>query len=262
MSCRAAVLPLVLIAVTAAACGRPADPASDTTAAASAHAGHAAVGDPASDPVAYLGQLGLVRGHLLVGRELYRRGELEAARSHMKHPSDELYATLVSAFQTRGVPGFAAELERLATLVEGTSTDADVETAYIALVAAIDNSEQPARAAATHSAGTDLRVAAYLVKTAGEEYAIGVVDGRVVTPHEYQDAFGFVQVARSLVESVAAPAGGEDALRRARAAFSGLDHAWPSLPQPEGPVRVTAAAFDETASLLDSAATDVDNASR
>jgi hypothetical protein len=42
--------------------------------------------------VAYLTHLGLVRGHLGVGVDLYREGAQDAAQTHMKHPGDELYS--------------------------------------------------------------------------------------------------------------------------------------------------------------------------
>ena len=46
----------------------------------------------------YLVRLGLMRGHLLVGHELYGLNALDAARSHSKHPTDELYAGMEREF--------------------------------------------------------------------------------------------------------------------------------------------------------------------
>jgi hypothetical protein len=72
----------------------------------------------ATNDAAYLTQLGLIRGHLNVGFDLYQQGEVDAAKTHMKHPGDELYAALEPAFAARGVPGFAKQLETLAAMVQ------------------------------------------------------------------------------------------------------------------------------------------------
>jgi len=45
-----------------------------------------------ADDAEYLVQLGLMRGHLFVGNQLYLLGELAEAVTHMKHPESELYA--------------------------------------------------------------------------------------------------------------------------------------------------------------------------
>ena len=59
----------------------------------------------------YLVRLGLMRGHLLVGHELYGLNALDAARSHSKHPTDELYAGMEREFAARRTTGFADELQ-------------------------------------------------------------------------------------------------------------------------------------------------------
>ena len=90
----------------------------------------AAAADLAEDDVAYLTQLGLVRGHLDVGMDLYRQGERAAAEPHMAHPPEELYQPLEPALAARGAPAFEEQLEELEHLVEqGASVDR-VETAY------------------------------------------------------------------------------------------------------------------------------------
>lgn len=258
---RARVVAVALAAILPVACAAPDDPSTarvpPEAALPHAPAHGAAPGDPVEDDVAYLGQLGLVRGHLLVGIELYRRGAVEAARSHMKHPSDELYSGLVPAFAARGTTGFASELQRLAVLVEGTGTRTDIEAAYTALLATMALNEAAVRTSPTWTPGLDLRVAAYLVRTAGDEYAEGVQDGRVVMPHEYQDAYGFVQVAQDLVDRLHADGRTPEAVARARAALASLAGAWPDLPEPAGRVDMSHEAFGEAAALIEGAADDV-----
>ncbi|MFV0276585.1 MAG: hypothetical protein ACK5HY_05290 [Parahaliea sp.] len=191
--------------------------------------------DPATNDVAYLTQLGLMRGHLLVGLELYRQGHIEHARTHMKHPKSELYANLQPAFDTRKAAGFARQLEALAAAVEGDDSErASVEAAYEAVLAGIGQAE-------SHTAklppAARLQVAVNLVRTAADEYGIGVVEAKVVNAHEYQDAYGFTNVAQDMVGQMdaAGDAGLADTLAQVRGLIQSLfdANAWPAIMPPD-----------------------------
>src|SRR5690606_14752630 len=80
--------------------------------------GASAPADLSQDDAAYLAHLGLVRGHLWVGVQLYNAGHKGMALTHMKHPKDELYADLEPAFEARNEAGFADVLSALAAAVE------------------------------------------------------------------------------------------------------------------------------------------------
>ena len=88
----------------------------------------------------YLVRLGLMRGHLLVGHELYGLNALDAARSHSKHPTDELYAGMENEFAARNTTGFGDELTAHALASQGEDAAA-VGTAYATLVGAIARAE-------------------------------------------------------------------------------------------------------------------------
>ncbi|MBB5519401.1 hypothetical protein [Amphiplicatus metriothermophilus] len=168
----------------------------------------AAAADPATDPVAYLHQLFLIRGHLQAGAALYAAGEQAMAATHMKHPEDELYAGLAPAFEARGVDGFAGELQALAASVANGAPAGEVEADLAAVKRAIDAAAEAAQA----SPAETLLAAAALLRTAGEEFDIGVKDGAIVNLHEYQDAYGFMTAA---VERLAALDGGGGAVDEA-----------------------------------------------
>jgi len=154
--------------------------------------------DIKADDSAYLTRLGLIRGHLKVGFTLYSQGKAGMARTHMKHPRDELYAGLVPAVEHRGGRPFDAELTTLATAVENDADQVEVDAAYEALVNAIRTAED----AADTTLAEELFSVMGLLRTAGEEYAIGVEDGRLVNAHEYQDAWGFTQIAMRRLEEL------------------------------------------------------------
>lgn len=186
MNLRAAKLIAPVFPVLVAACGEVASPAPEPPAEETSAV---EISAELSD-VAYLVRLGLMRGHLLVGHELYELGALDAARTHSKHPTDELYAGMDNEFAARGTTGFATQLETHATVSQGDDAAA-VGDAYAALTAAIDTSE----AAVSPSTAMIAEVVVELLREAAREYAIGIVDGRLANAHEYQDAYGFAQVA-------------------------------------------------------------------
>jgi len=218
--------------------------------------GQVAPADPATDDVAYLTQLGLMRGHLLVGVELFRAEALDQSATHMKHPENELYAKMKPAFQARGADGFADQLAALAMAVESGASAKKVESAYRELLAAID-------AAEGHVAQADpavkLKVAVNLVRTAGIEYGIGVKKGEIVNLHEYQDAYGFTQTAKMIVNGIDT-SGNADlaaAVKDVKVQLAGLDGAWPGITEP-GRVETDAAQIHGAAARMEIAALSVE----
>ena len=214
-------------------------PESDMSMAAGEGEGVAEAVSLDSDDIAYLTQIGLMRGHLWVGHQLYLNELPALSATHMKHPKAELYSTLVHAFAQRGVDGFAPALSRLSELVSNRQSTDVVQEAYDALQERIRQSENGAD---VHSAKVIGMVIVGLLRTAGEEYAVGVVDGEINNVHEYQDALGFTQIARQWASSSVFAA---DAEAVAAAAFiqSTLDSLlvlWPEL-APDGGVSFSAA---------------------
>ena len=156
--------------------------------------GGAVAGD---DRIAYLLDLALVEGHMQVGVALYKAGDAEAAKPHMKHPKDELYADLEKRFAEMKVGGFAEELDAVAKAVESGAAAADVDALMAKLLKEIAELRGGALTGAEAAQTVTL-----LVRHATEDYAKGVKDGKVVAAIEYQDAWGFVQAAKQLLASL------------------------------------------------------------
>ncbi|MEM1232465.1 MAG: hypothetical protein AAGI15_18145, partial [Pseudomonadota bacterium] len=192
-----------------------------------------------TDDAAFLAQIGLMRGHLWVGHQLYLAGEVDMAATHMKHPQAEIYSTLLDAFAARDVPGFADELTALAETVTGDAGTEAVQASYDALVGKIEMNER--NGADVSSPAVAAGVIVTLLRTAGEEYAIGIVDGQVANVHEYQDALGFTQIARQWAASpaFAKPEQAVAVAAKIQDLTDRLLDQWPSL-APEGAVPFTA----------------------
>jgi len=183
--------------------------------------------DLRTNDVEYLAQLGLIRGHLWVGMKLYEEGHIKMAKTHMKHPGDELYTGLVGAFAARDLPGFADELTALADSVLEDKDEALVIANYKALQAAISKNEP----IATMSAADVLLSVASMLSTAAEEYAIGIKEGKVSNVHEYQDALGFTEIVLARLQGLS-PEQKQEAeaeLENARQLIIELRPMWPTV---------------------------------
>jgi hypothetical protein len=151
-------------------------------------------GDPATDDVEYMRLLGLVRGHLIAFLELYQSGAAASAMMHVKHPESELYGTLTPAISARGQYGFAEELTALASAAD---TGGDVNDAFSDVIEAL-NAHAPAA-----NVATQLMAVSAIVRTAADEFDIGVDDdGLISNAHEYQDAYGFLVSSREIVSGI------------------------------------------------------------
>lgn len=183
--------------------------------------------DLKTNDVAFLSRLGLIRGHLLVGYQLYRKGETEMAITHMKHPRDELYAGLVPAIEHRGGKRFDEALSNLADSVINEASQKEVKAAYQALEKGIKATEAVVKA----DLKTSLQSIKELTRTAADEYAIGVVDGELVNVHEYQDAYGFTQIAKRRLRELPETTRNQspEAIKQTATILNDIADLWPTI---------------------------------
>ena len=173
----------------------------------------------------YLFRVGLMRGHLLVGHALYGLGALDAARTHSKHPTDELFAGMAAEFAARGAAGFGPELKAHATASQ-SDVPATVGKAYAALTEAMSRAEDAVEA----PPGMVARLIVALLREAADEYAVGIVDGKLAEAHEYQDAYGFTQIALAWAQRAGHSDGG--VFLRMAERIEALSSLWPNLTPP------------------------------
>jgi hypothetical protein len=143
----------------------------------------------------------------------------------MKHPRDEIYADLEPMMKERGAAGFADELAALAAAIENGAPGDEVKAKFADVLAAIDGCGAP------ESAADRANAIVKLVRTASGEYADGVTGGKVVKAHEYQDAYGFVQAAKRLLDKASDDEKSEYSEEYAEIGgqLSSLDKAWPDI---------------------------------
>lgn len=202
----------------------------------------------AENDAQFLARLGLIRGHLWVGMKLYQQGHIDMAKTHMKHPGDELYAGLVSAFEARDLPGFADELQALADAVNNDNSAEIVNNAYQALQHAISANEPIQQM----SAEQVLKSISSMLVIAADEYAIGITSGEVSNVHEYQDAFGFQQITLARLDAINKSEQEKAAaeIAETRRIIEGLTSLWPTT-TPAGTVEGDASRIYGAASRIE-----------
>lgn len=205
----------------------------------------------ASPDQALVGRLLLLEGHLLVGKELYDQGRPDDAAPHYLHPTEEIYDLIEDELKARNIPQFETALKDLAKLVKNKKPAAEVADQQNVVLEALHQAlAQPGAAAGTPDfvAGVVNKVLAQ----AADEYKDAFVGARIANAVEYQDARGFVWIARRYVEAHAAVLKAKDAGAYGRliADFDALMTVWPAAVPPRDAV-ATAGALQAMVSKIE-----------
>jgi hypothetical protein len=92
--------------------------------------------------VNYMTALGLMQGHLLVGKELLDQGTPEQAEPHLGHPVNELYGEVEDQLALRNVKPFKKPLENLYDLAKYKPSAPEVDAEYANSVKVINRAVQ------------------------------------------------------------------------------------------------------------------------
>ncbi|MDJ0921625.1 MAG: hypothetical protein QNI84_10890 [Henriciella sp.] len=157
------------------------------TSGESGEAGHSMETLPVANRVAFMA------GHVQAGLALYRAGAPDQAAPHLLHPVSEMHAAERDGIDALGFD--QSLFEQVSAALDAGQPAEDVEPLLAAAQANISLMMQ-------NAAGDPSTLIAYLMDTVVEEYQIGVTDGEITDPGEYQDAFGFVVTALEIAGSV------------------------------------------------------------
>jgi hypothetical protein len=201
----------------------------------------ASVGTAASDTDAYpsiAATLELMQGHLIASLENFMLGQTPLAQVHAAHPLHEHYRNLPAGFAKDHRDLDKLLQDTLARLPQILSDKVDIETYATQVQGAARLLEQvgiiliPAEIRTTLT--FQAAVLIHLLEEIAEEYAEAVKDAKVVNLPEYQDAFGFLQRARTLGEPVAAQMKIADR-QHMQALRNALEEAIPGIMPPTSP---------------------------
>jgi hypothetical protein len=195
---------------------------------------------------AFATRIALLRGHLLVGDELVKQQQWNAALPHFLHPGEEIYGDI-----REQLTEFEDALKALAGVVKAKKGGTDYAKAFKSVNDALAAVDAGMKAKQTDWAGFVVGAAVETVKAAAGEYQQAIVGGRIAKPVEYQDARGFIFHAERLIESVAPDLEKKDAaaLRAMRAGFAELKKAFPAPMPPRAPVKEHGALLADVARI-------------
>jgi len=193
-------------------------------------------GGPRDNRIRFLRDVGLLRGHLLVGRQLVELGLWEEALPHFLHPTEELYGRLEKYITLHHMPPFRFELMGLAQAVKAKRIGA-YEQGLGVLEGRLKGVLDVAGRFMAPQARFQARAASEMLKAAQQQYASSIEAGRFVRPVEYQDSRGFVWEAERLFEQAASELARSDpaALEEIRGSLARLKTAWPDAMPPAVP---------------------------
>jgi hypothetical protein len=189
--------------------------------------------------LAFATRIALLRGHLLVGDELVKQQQWNAALPHFLHPGEEIYGDIKDELGEYNVPPFDAALKALVDVVKAKKDGDDYTVALKSVNDALAAADAGLKAREDNWPGFVVEAAVEALKVATGEYQQAIVAGRIAKPVEYQDARGFVWQANGMIESVAADLHKKDAaaLQGVRAGLAELKKAFPSAMPPQVPVK-------------------------
>jgi Helix-hairpin-helix motif len=188
----------------------------------------------------YMIKLGLMKGHMLVAKELLDLKKPDQAEPHIGHPVEEIYADVEDQLNERKVKEFKTSLIALQDLVKaGAKDSAKVETEFKASVQAVDGAIARLPEAQRKDPKFVLQVINGLLDTANSEYSAAIADGKIAQAIEYQDSRGFVIYANELYKGVSTSVEKDspDAHKTITGTMAALSKAWPSSMPPTSPVK-------------------------
>ena len=193
--------------------------------------------EPMSD-VEYTSALGLMKGHLIVAKELLDLGEPEQAEPHIGHPVEEIYGEIEDELTRRNVPEFKSTMNQLHDLVKTAPQSPQVVDKYQVGIKAIEDAITAVPEEQRQSPKFVLEVITKLLEPAEEEYKAAIANNRIVEEIEYQDSRGFVFYAESLYEKIAQEIQQKNPQvhQTIVSSMKELKTAWPSPIPPEQPV--------------------------
>lgn len=199
--------------------------------------------------VDYMTKLGLMKGHMIVAKELLDLNKPDQAEPHIGHPVEEIYADVEDQLSERNVPEFKDNLIALQDLVKAGAKDSTkVGTEFKGSITSIDTAIAALPEAQRQSPSFILQVINGLLDTANSEYGAAVANNKIAQIIEYQDSRGFVLYAQELYKAIAPQMEKEHgaAHQTIQTTMTELSKAWPAVEPPATPVKTT----DEVSQLI------------
>lgn len=249
MKTRSAIAALALLAFGAEAPALAAETHGHAAAAAAEPEQDVFTDAPADQAMA--GRLLLIKGHLLVGRELYTQNRLDDALPHYLHPSEEIYGLIKPELKKRRIASFEKPLNQLYQMVKQKKPAADVFAKQADVLRAVDAALAKPGRKVTENPAFIMDTTAMVLLQAVEEYKESFAGEAIVNAVEYQDARGFVLAARANLDqhAEALKAKNGDAFAKVSQQLDAVQKVYPAAVPPQQPVTSAKGLYDMVAEI-------------
>ena len=132
-------------------------------------------------------------GHVEAGLALYRAGAPDQAAQHLLHPVSETHKDERAGIDALG---FTPKVfQAVSKALDEGKPASEIEPM-------LKQAESNIALMQKNAGGSPAELIEYLMETVNEEYAVGVKEGVITDPGEYQDAYGFSVVALSIAQRI------------------------------------------------------------
>ena len=182
----------------------------------------------------YMTKLGLMKGHLLVAKELLDQNQPKQAQPHIGHPVEEIYIDVEEQLEERKVKEFKSNLVSLTDLVKSNPKDAKIKTNFTTSVQAVDSAIAALPTEERRKPKFVLQVINGLLDAANSEYGAAIANGKITAPIEYQDSRGFIVYSQELYKGISSQMTQEhpESHKAIDTAFMELVKVWPTAIPP------------------------------
>ncbi|UUO13406.1 ComEA family DNA-binding protein [Dolichospermum heterosporum] len=182
----------------------------------------------------YMTKLGLMKGHLLVAKELLDQNQPKQAQPHIGHPVEEIYIDVEEQLEERKVKEFKSNLVSLTDLVKSNPKDAKIKTNFTTSVQAVDSAIAALPTEERSKPEFVLQVINGLLDAANSEYGAAIANGKITAPIEYQDSRGFIVYSQELYQDISSQMTQEhpESHKAIDTAFMELVKVWPTAIPP------------------------------
>ncbi len=189
--------------------------------------------------VDYMSKLGLMKGHLIVAKELLDQQLPKQAEPHIGHPVEEIYLDVEDQLNERNIKEFKTTLISLQDLVKSQPKAAKVNTDFKTSMDAVDGAIAALPQTQRTSPEFTLQVINELLDAANSEYGAAIANGKIAAAIEYQDSRGFVTYANQLFQGISSQmaASNPQAHKAIETNMSELTKAWTGAVPPAAPVK-------------------------
>ncbi len=209
----------------------------------------------------FLEKLGLLEGHLMIGRRLLGAGQARLAVPHFGHPIRELYTWLEPRIAQRRAPQFERELEVMEDWAErgNTGTGGAFAAAWEALRPKLAATHAAVPATLRASPRFMLHHVAMIMFDVASDYGESVERGRIVNVVEYHDSMGYLMYAEATAKAERARGSATPAWQQVVGLIEELrDKAYPEvLPPSRPPLSITSvrSRYDQIRAIAEAVAT-------